>query len=129
MTKKIKVGLIIISLVAILIDCYAAYSLFLMTAMPLGHYISPFLVLLLVLTIPAIFIWSVVGLFKLRKWAYITFFSMTILFHLFLMYIDLYFMSKVEGGFHLETPKIFLVISFLSFSIFFLSPPVKRLFK
>jgi len=129
MSNKIRIELVLISAIAILIDCYAARALFLMLAMAIGHYISPILVLLLALAVPAIFIWSVVNLFKFKRWAFITFFIMTILFHSFLIYIYLYIFSIAERRLLLGSPQIFLILFFLTFSIFFLSPPVRRLFK
>lgn len=80
-------GLIVISTIAVLIDCYAAYALFMMTAMPIGHYLSPFLLLFLVVSVPFAFIASIINLFRLKEWAYWVFFTLTVLLHSFLSYI------------------------------------------
>jgi hypothetical protein len=129
MSKKIlSIILVIISLITIIVDCYAGYVLFLMTAMPIGFYLSPFLLLFIVVTIPIIFIASLVGLFKFRKWGYRIFFIITVFLHSFLVviYIDYLHLKAIKP---LELQYVFPMVYLLIFIIYFLLPPVRRLFK
>ena len=119
MNTKIPIGLIIVSIIAILIDCYAGYALFLMTAMPIGHYLSPILLLVLTISVPITFIASIIGLFRFKKWAYRTFFILTLVLHSFLIYIDIYDLT-IKAIKRLEIQQIFPMISFLIFLIYFL---------
>lgn len=128
MNTKIPIGLIIVSIIAILIDCYAGYALFLMTAMPIGHYLSPILLLVLTISVPITFIASIIGLFRFKKWAYRTFFILTLVLHSFLIYIDIYDLT-IKAIKRLEIQQIFPTISFLIFLIYFLQSSVRRLFK
>jgi len=126
MKLKMPIALTIISIIAILIDCYAGYALFLMTAMPIGHYLSPILLLFFVVLIPALFISSIVGLFKFRKWGYFIFFVLTIILNSFLTYMVIYDLTK--GYINIRFPQIFLIVFFLVFIIYFLRPSIRRLF-
>jgi len=89
MRIKIPIGLIIISVIAILIDCYAGYALFLMTAMAFGPD-YPFIYFTTVITLFILFTLSIMFFFKLKKWAYRTFFILTLLLHSFLILIYIY---------------------------------------
>lgn len=128
MYTKTLVGLIIVSAMAILIDGYAGYGLFLMTAMPIVHYLSPILLLFLVVSVPTIFIASIINLFRFKKWAYWTFFVMTVALHSFLIYMDISdFTTKVIK--RLEIQHIFPMVSLTVLVVYFLCPSVRRLFK
>jgi hypothetical protein len=127
MNTRILIGLIIVSIMAILVDCYAGYGLFLMTAMPIGFYLSPMLLLFLVVSIPTIFIASVIGLFRFKKWAYWMFFALTFLLHSFLVCIYIY--DLVKGYDTLRIKHIFPMVSYLMFIIYFFLPSARRLFK
>ena len=132
MNTKIPIGLIIVSIMAILIDCYAGYMLFMMTAMPIGHYLSPFLLLALVLFVPTLFIASIINLFRLKKWAYRVFFTLTFIFNLVLISLEIryiYIFSLAKKRLVLETQQIFLIVSFLIFLIYFFRPSIRRLFR
>jgi hypothetical protein len=128
MRIKIPIALIIISVIAIFIDCYAGYGLFLMTAMPIGHYLSPILLLFLVVSVPITFIASIIGLFRFKKWAYRTFFTLTLLLHSFLIYIDIYDLT-IKAIKRLEIQQIFPMVSLFVFVVYFLLPSVRKLFK
>lgn len=127
MNVKTLIGLIIVSVVAISVDCYAAYYLFMMTAMPIMHYLSPFLLLFLIVSVPLLFIASIIGLFWLKKWAYWTFLVMTALLHSFLIYLFIFFLT-INASEALEMRYLFPVISFLVFVIYFLRPSVRKSF-
>ncbi len=119
--------LVIISLTAICIDCYAGYILLLMFAMPIGHYLSPLLLLFLVLSIPILFISSIVGLCRLKKWGYCIFFIMTAFFHSFLIYFDVYYLIKnIIKAFGAK--QILPITSLAIFIIYFLLPSTRKLF-
>jgi len=123
-------GLIIITMIAVLIDCYAGYTLFLMTAMPIGYYLSPFLLLFIIISVPTIFIVSIINLFKFRKWAYYAFLVVTLLMHLFLIEEDVYYFfikAKIKDSIGIE--QFIPVASLTFFLIFFLLPVVRRRFK
>ncbi len=120
--------LVIISLIAICVDCYAGYAMLLMFAMPIGHYLSPFLLLFLVLSIPVTFISSVIGLFYLKRWAYWIFFSMTLILATFLLYIYFYIYSLAEKHLVLNIQQIFITVFFIVFTIYFLLPSTRSLF-
>jgi hypothetical protein len=128
MNTKILIGLVIVSIIAILVDCYAGYGLFLMTAMPIGFYLSPILLLFLVVLIPVIFIISIIGLFRFKKWAYRIFFIMTLLLHSFLIHTDIYHLT-IRVIKRLEIQQIFPITFCLIFIIYFLLPATRRLFK
>lgn len=98
MNTKTLIGLIIVSAIAILVDCYAGYALFLMTAMPIGHYLSPILLLFLVVSVPILFIASIIGLFRFKKWAFRTFFALTLVLHSFLIYMDIFIFGLSIGA-------------------------------
>jgi len=119
--------LVVITLTAICVDCYAGYFLFLMFAMPTGHYLSPFLLLFIVLSVPILFISSIVGLCKLRKWAYWIFFMMTLLMHSFLIEEDIYYL-KIKEVRTLGVEQFFLIVSLLIFVIYFLLPSTRKVF-
>ena len=119
--------LVVITLTAICVDCYAGYFLFLMFAMPIGHYLSPFLLLFIVLSVPILFISSIVGLCKLRKWAYWIFFMMTLLMHSFLIEEDIYYL-KIKEVRTLGVEQFFLIVSLLIFVIYFLLPSTRKVF-
>ncbi len=89
MEKKIPVTLIIVSIIAVLMDCYAGYNFFLMMAMPMMVSLQYFSYVV-VLGIPMLFIISVINLFRLKKWAYMMFFVFTFILHSFLGYIYIF---------------------------------------
>lgn len=128
MSVMILAGLMIISTIAILIDCYAACTLFLMTAMPIGYYLSPFLLLFIVIAAPIIFIATVINLFKFKKWSYYTFFVSTSLLHYFLIHMDLYFL-KIKAIKSISIEQSVPMLSLLLFVSFFLLPAVRKMFK
>ncbi|MDD5501097.1 MAG: hypothetical protein PHH57_05350 [Candidatus Omnitrophica bacterium] len=119
--------LVVITLTVICVDCYAGYFLFLMFAMPIGHYLSPFLLLFIVLSVPILFISSIVGLCKLRKWAYWIFFMMTLLMHSFLIEEDIYYL-KIKEVRTLGVEQFFPIASLLIFVIYFLLPSTRKVF-
>ena len=127
MNTKALIGLIIVSAIAILVDCYAGYGLFMMTAMPIGHYLSPVLLLFLVVSVPILFIASIIGLFQLKKWAYWIFLVMTTVLHSFLIEEDIYYLTKKVIK-NLEMQQIFPMISLSVFLIYFLRPSIRKLF-
>ncbi|MDD3345664.1 MAG: hypothetical protein PHO34_04475 [Candidatus Omnitrophica bacterium] len=119
--------LVVITLTAICVDCYAGYFLFLMFAMPIGHYLSPFLLLFIVLSVPILFISSIVGLCKLKKWAYWIFFMMTLFPNLFLISIDIFdLLNNIIKFFKIQ--QIFLMSFFVVFVIYFLLPSTRKVF-
>jgi hypothetical protein len=115
-------------MVTISVNCYAGYALFLMTAMPIGFYLSPVLLLLIVVSVPVILTVTIINLFRLKKWAYYTFFILTLLLHSFLIEEDLYYL-KIKAVRALEFKQFIPVISLLIFVIYFLLPSVRKLFK
>jgi Zn-dependent protease with chaperone function len=117
-----------ISLIAICVDCYAGYVLLLMFAMPIGYYLSPWLLLFLVVSILTLFISSIVGLCRLKKWAYWVFFIMTMVSALFLLYIYIYIYSFTKKHFVLNFYQVSLLIFSVSFIIYFLIPSTRRMF-
>ncbi|MDD5108537.1 MAG: hypothetical protein PHC29_03395 [Candidatus Omnitrophica bacterium] len=120
--------LIVISLIAICVDCYAGYFLFFMTAMPIGYYLSPILLLIIVISAPTIFIVSIINLFKFKKWAYYAFFIITVLMHLFLIGLDMYFLNtKIIK--YLKIEQFIPIISLSFFVIYFMLPSTKSMFK
>ena len=119
--------LVLISLIAICVDCYAGYAMFLMFAMPIGHYLSPFLLLFLVISIPVTFISSVIGLFYLKKWAYWVFFAMTITLHSFLGYMYIFYVN-IKAIKATELKWFFPLVSLSVFIVYFLLPSTRRLF-
>ena len=128
MSKKILIIILaIISLLAIMVDCYAGYALFLMTIMWLGVdftilYFSSVLASLI------LFFFALIGLFKLKKWAYWVFFSMTLALHSFLVTEYLYFLS-IKAIKSLGAGHILPMVSLFVFIVYFLLPPVRRMFK
>lgn len=129
MNTKTLIGLIIVSAIAILVDCYAGYALFLMTVMGLGvDFTIPYFSAVFLL--PIIFIASIIGLFRFKKWAFRTFFALTLVLHCFLIYMDIFIFGLSIGAIkRLEMQQIFPMISLLIFLIYFLHPSVRRLFK
>jgi len=120
--------LILISLTALIIDCYSLYILCLMFSMPVGFYISPFLVWFLWLTVPIFFIYTIIGLFKKEKWAYWVFFVSSSFLMLFLLYLEFhYFMLKIFKKFNEN--QIFLLVFFIMFIIYYALNSTRRLFK
>jgi hypothetical protein len=118
--------LVVISLIAICVDCYAGYAMFLMFAMPIGHYLSPFLLLFLVLSVPIVFISSVIGLFYLKRLAYWVFFGMTVILHSFLVFFYIYDLVKRYDVMGIK--QVFLLAFFIVFTIYFLLPSTRSLF-
>ena len=126
MNTKTLIGLIIVSAIAILVDCYAGYGLFMMTAMWLGvDFTIPYFSAVFLL--PIIFIVSIINLFRLKKWAYRTFLVMTTVLHSFLIYI---YMSDLTKGLikDLEIQQVFPMFSLSIFFIYFLRPSIRKLF-
>lgn len=126
MPTKMPLSLIIISIVAILMDCYTGRVFFLMLAMPIGFYLSPILLLAIVLFFPAIFISSIIGLFRLKRWGYYIFFTLTFIFSFLLLLRDIEYL--VKKYITLGIPQIFLMVFFLTFTIYFLKPSTRKLF-
>ncbi len=90
MEKKIPVTLIIVSIIAVLMDCYAGYNFFLMMAMPMAYCLPAFLPLVIVLSTIVLFVSSIVNMFRLKRWAYRVFFVFTFILHFFLGYVLIY---------------------------------------
>lgn len=124
----VLIGLIAVSLMAFVVDCYAGYALFLMTAMPIGHYLSPFLLLFLVISVPITFVASIIGLFRFRKWGYWIFFITTLLLHSFLIREDIYLLS-IKAIKTFKTEQIMPIVSLFVSIIYFMLPYTRRLFK
>ncbi|MCK9432049.1 MAG: hypothetical protein M0R00_03715 [Candidatus Omnitrophica bacterium] len=116
-----------ITLTAICVDCYAGYFLLFMFAMPIGHYLSPFLLLFLVLSVPILFISSIVGLCRLKRWAYWIFFILTLLMHSFLIEEDIYYL-KIKEVRALGVEQFFPIAFLLIFVTYFLLPSTRKLF-
>lgn len=90
MSTKIPISLIIVSIVAILMDCYTGYAFFLMTVMSLGPD-SPILYLSVCILILILFISSIIGVFKLKKWALNIFVTLTLVVNSLLLLIYILF--------------------------------------
>jgi hypothetical protein len=125
MNTKTLIGLIILSIVAILMDCYAGYALFLMTAMSIGPD-YPLLYFGTVIILLILFFASIIGLCKLKRWGYYIFVALTLVFNLPLLLMDIRYLIK--GYITLGVPQIFLMVFFLAFSIYFLKPSTRKLF-
>lgn len=126
MNTKIPIGLIILSILAILMDCYAGRGFFLMLAMPTAVYLSPILFLAVSLFLLILFISSIIGLIRLKKWGYYIFFSLTFIFSFLLLLMDIEYL--VKKYITLGVPQIFLMVFFLTFTIYFLKPSTRKLF-
>ncbi|MDP3731728.1 MAG: hypothetical protein Q8R31_01680 [Candidatus Omnitrophota bacterium] len=126
MSTKIPIGLIMLTIVAVLMDCYAGRGFFLMTAMSLWLDYS-LLYFGTVITLLMLFFASIIGLCKLRKWGYYIFFILTFIFSFLLLLMDIEYL--VEKYIALELPQIFLIVFFLTFTIYFLKPSTRKLFE
>lgn len=125
--------LIVIIIISIPVNCLALYYLFLILAMPVGHYLSPWiffpLCLFLIFVVPVSFILTLVGLYEQKKWAYHTFFIITALLHSFLVFIFVwlhYLMSKRHHD--LNFFQISFLVYFIIFVIFFILPSTRKFF-
>jgi len=128
MNKINLILLAIISFIAICIDCYAGYFVFLMTVMSLGSYYTiPYFSFVFLITI--LFVSSTIGICVLKKWAYRIFFTFTIISISFLLYIYVYIYSFTKKYFILNFYQIFLMAFFIIFIIYFLLPSTRRIFK
>jgi hypothetical protein len=120
--------LVILSLIAIGVDCYTGYLLFLMLAMPIGHYLSPILLLLLVISMPTLYLFTIVNLFKLKRWAYWVFYIFTGLLASFLIYIYICIGGSSKKNFTLHFHQVGLIMFFLVFMAYFLLPSTRKMF-
>ncbi len=128
MNPKIPIGLIILSIVAILMDCYAGYAFFIMLARHTAVYVSPILFLATSLFLSVVFIIPIIGLFRLKRWAYNTFVMLTLIFNSLLLLMDMeYFIRK--GYITLQAPQVFLIAFIVIFLFYFLKPSTSSLFE
>ena len=68
-----------------------------------------------------------VGLFRLKKWAYYIFIILTLLINFLVSFI--YIGELVEGNFNLRVATLILIISTVCFIVYFLKPSTRRMFK
>lgn len=117
--------MITVGLIAIFIDCYAGWALFLMTVMAFGvDYTLPYFIL--VCSTPILFIYSIIGLFNLKRWGRNIFVVMTLLLSLGLLYVYLFELRwkyiKLEAW-------LILFMAFIpTFLIYFSLPSTRALF-
>lgn len=126
MKSKIPVSLIVLSIIAILVDCYAGRGFFLMTAMSTLRDNS-LLYFGIVLSILILFFGSVISLCKFKKWGYYIFFTLTFVFSFLLLLRDIEYL--VKKYITLGVPQIFLMVFFLTFTIYFLKHSTRKLFE
>jgi hypothetical protein len=94
-------------------------------AMLLGNnYYNVFYSLLFLLSISILVL--LVGLFRLKKWAYYIFVILTLLLNFLVSFI--YIGELVEGNFNLRVATLILIISTVCFIIYFLKPSTRRMF-
>ncbi len=127
MDSKIPIGLIILSIAAILMDCYVGYAFFLMLAMSPAVYLSPILFLAISLFLLLLFISSIIGLFRLKRWAYNTFVMLTLVFNSLSLLMDMEYFIR-SGYITLQTPQVFLIAFIVIFLFYFLKPSTSSLF-
>lgn len=126
MNTKTLIGLIMLTILAILMDCRAGYVFFLMLAMPTAVYLSPLLFIVVSLSLLILFISSIIGLFQLRKWAYNIFIMLTLIFN---SLMSLIYIRDLRRGYNTFTNQlIFLIIFVLIFTLYFLKPSTRKLF-
>ncbi len=125
MRTKIPISLIMVTILAILMDCYAGRGLFLMTVMSIGPD-YPLLYLCTIIILSVLFIASVTGLCKHKRWGYNIFVALTLVFNFPLVLMDIKYLIK--GYINLGIPQIFLMVFFLTFTIYFLKPSTRKLF-
>lgn len=126
MNVKIPIGFIILSIVAILMDCYAGRGFFLMTVMSM-LVDNSLLYFGIVLTLLVFFIASIIGLFRLKKWGYYIFFALTFVVSFLLLLMDIEYLVKKDIT--LEFPQVFLMVFFLTFVIYFIKSSTRKLFE
>ncbi len=117
--------LVLISLIAICVNCYAGYGLFLMTVMAYGADFPLLYFSTVVLTL-VLFIASIIGLFYLKRWARNIFVSIT----LFLSWglLDVYLFQLRSKYIKLGIWLVLFIVFIPVFVIYFLLPSTRRLF-
>jgi len=129
--EKLNIAILVtLSLIALCIDCYSSYFLFLIFVFTIAHYLHLPLILIwfVILLVPAFFIFTIISLCKRKRWAFWTFFSVTAFLSLILLYIYVFLYSFTKKNLALEPFQIFLISFFIVFTIYYLLPSTRRVF-
>lgn len=118
---KRPISLWIISILGIITDIFSGAIICMGLIMPAQAFFwNQFIAITLLLLL--LFIVSIIGLFKLKKWGRNIFVTLTLIMNLSMVVL----LSRLNIFHILNTIFIFFI---LSFSIYFLHPSVRRLFK